>query len=326
MGIAYERGIFLYRQKRFAMAADEFRRELSAEPNQARTHSMLCLSLLNSKRRDEAEFEGRRAIELDPNLAFAYYAMSFVALSSGRHPPRFGFAINRRHLQTRAKVELLRASKKFLVEAVRLDPTQPDYFGQLAAVEFDLGRFKHALAAAERGLSASPVHEQCADMRARTLDRLGRKAEALATTDRSLEHDPERSAVHSTRGWLLLRRGKVAEARQHFLEALRLAPDDKRSQRGLKTAKSAMHPIFGLPNRLLLRLPGGRGNRWVVIAIAIAIVNIFNGNADPTSRWILLAIMAAVFAVYGCIIAGKIFWQRFATRKIPSQNAQIHEH
>jgi tetratricopeptide (TPR) repeat protein len=303
MGIAYERGIILFRQKRFDLAAQQFRHELTTTPNQARPHAMLCLCLLNTDHREDAEIEGKRALELDPNLAFGYYALSFVALREDGRRHRVCFAINKRDRHRRLYLKRVIASKKLMLTAVELDPGNADFLGQLAALYFDLGDFRSSLATAERGLERLPQHSNCADLRARSLARLGRHQDAIATVDRSLATNPEQAAAHTTRGWLLMKSGRVKEAHEHFLEALRLSPHDKRALIGLKRARSVIRPILGLPRRLLLRLPGGDRNIGVLIALGLLTLNMLNGNAGKGGPIVMLVIIIAVVLVYACIIA-----------------------
>ncbi len=317
MGIAYERGVILFRQKRYDVAAEEFRRELAATPNQARPHAMLCLCLLNANHRSDAEIEGRRAIELDPNLAFGYYALSFVALREVRRPRVF-FNINSRGMRRYLYAKRVAASKKLMATAVELEPTNPDFLGQLAALQFDSRQFDAALATAERGLARSPQHQQCADLRARALARLGRHLDAIATVDRSLATNPEQAAAHSTRGWLLLRSGQFKEAHEHFLEALRLSPNDKRALAGLKISKSAIRPILGFPRRMLLRLPGGMRAISVFVILGILTVNLLNSRAEKSERLFRFAIIGAFALVYG-VRMGVILIRRRRAMGKPSQ-------
>jgi tetratricopeptide (TPR) repeat protein len=310
MGTAYERGMLLFRQERWALAPDEFRRELESTPNRARPHAMLCLCLLNSNRRKEAETEGRRAIELDPNYAFAYYALSLIALKEGNPPARFAFAISRQDARRRAYRRLLNASKRLMLTAVELDPLNADFLGQLAAIHFDLGDLRSAVATAERGLAQLPQHQRCADLRARSLSQLGKHREAIATVDRSLATNPEHAAAHATRGWLLMRRGQIREAREHFLEALRVSPHDKRAISGLKAANSAVRPILGFPRRMLLKLPGGARHISAFVGLAIAGANLLNSNADPAGRVGFLILVFLVLLTYAVVIAIRHWRQR----------------
>ena len=76
MGIAYERGNLLYGQKRYAMAADEFRKELATDPNNASAMSMLALSLVFDGKREQGLEQARAAVTADPERAFCHYALA----------------------------------------------------------------------------------------------------------------------------------------------------------------------------------------------------------------------------------------------------------
>jgi len=86
VGYAYQRGMLLYNQKRYAMAADEFRKELAQNPNSALSMAMLALSLVYDRKPNEALTSAQAAIAADPERAFVHYALASVVIGPGlRH-------------------------------------------------------------------------------------------------------------------------------------------------------------------------------------------------------------------------------------------------
>jgi tetratricopeptide (TPR) repeat protein len=301
MGAPYERGLLLFRQERWRQAAEEFRAELAALPQSVSAHAMLALALVNEKQIEPAFAAAAEAIRLAPQYAFAHYAMAHVLL---RRPSRqrrwwprlrlsFWLMIDAEDAHQR-----MSASKAAVLEAIRLDPSAPDYFELLAVLEAGLGRWKPALQAAERGLAINPSHLGCANQRVHILNHLGRSDDAREQVDRTLMLDPEYATTHRRRGWLLLQHGQVDEARRHFEDALRLNPNDADAKKGLTNARAARFaPIrwftqFGLWTNLAVNRP-----MLVIICILAGLSFGIYRDALHVNRWIAGALMLAQTAV-----------------------------
>jgi Tfp pilus assembly protein PilF len=94
VGIAYQRGMVLYDQKRYAMAADEFRKELAQAPSSALAMAMLALSLNYDYKPKEALAHARAAVGADPERGFVHWHWCCSGpIPSGRKPGRFAWQI-----------------------------------------------------------------------------------------------------------------------------------------------------------------------------------------------------------------------------------------
>ena len=282
--LPFDRGLLLYRQKRYSMAADQFREAIAQSPNHARAQAMLALSLLYDGKLPAARAAIAEALRIDPNLAFCHYAKSYI--DAPPPPPMWLFMLrggrfSRRRLNLRARVALIRA--------VELEPRNPDYLGQLGAIEYDLRHWDASLAAAERGLEEQPTHRGCMNIRARALEALGHSVEARATADRAIQNDPEHATAHTTRGWLLLREVKPKAAREHFKEALRLSPNDVRALRGLKATDTMLRPVRGTIYRVFCWLAAGYPRRlWQAIVVAFVVASMVSAFVTQDSNVTLL--------------------------------------
>jgi tetratricopeptide (TPR) repeat protein len=67
--------------------------------------------------------------------------------------------------------------------------------------------------------------------------RLGRKREAEAAIAQALMLDPDNDFTHTAQGWRLVEKGDRKAARAHFLEALRINPENRWAQSGLQQSK-----------------------------------------------------------------------------------------
>jgi tetratricopeptide (TPR) repeat protein len=76
-------------------------------------------------------------------------------------------------------------------------------------------------------------------LRALALQRLGRKQEAEAVIAQALMLGPNNDFTHTAQGWRLLQKHKPKAARDHFLEALRINPQNRWARSGLASARAA---------------------------------------------------------------------------------------
>ena len=240
MGKSYEKGLVLFRQRRYRQAMEQFQAELAEQPNSLCCMSMLGLSLLNDKQIDAAHAEVSEAIRIRPQYAFAFYAMAYVQMQKPTRKKR----VFQLMLSNSPQEELRRRYKlalKSIDQAIALAPRNPDFFALRASLLGAMRYWRAALAAAEVGLQIDPNHIDCANQRAAALRKLGKVHEAESETKRSLTIDPEHPFTHRTRGWLMLHYGKPAQAVRHFTEALRIDPLNRNAKKGLFHAKLANH-------------------------------------------------------------------------------------
>jgi tetratricopeptide (TPR) repeat protein len=244
MSIAYQRGIVLYHQKRYTLAADEFRNDLAANPQNVRAMAMLGLSLTYDGKVTEGIEQTKHAVAAEPECGFVYYAMACALVGPPRNVPTGGTLLSMG--RWRAYRRRVRDARVPAMEAVRLEPRNPDFLALLGAIALDLRRPKEALHWAELGLAARADHVRSANIRARALGKLGRKKEARFMVETALALDPESASSHATGGWTSLQAGDPRRAVEHFRESVRLNPTDPQALDGLAAARVKavfQHPL-----------------------------------------------------------------------------------
>jgi Flp pilus assembly protein TadD len=244
MSIAYQRGLVLYHQKRYALAGEEFRKELAANPQNARAMAMLGLSLTYDGKVVEGIEQTKHAVAAEPECGFVYYARACALAGPPRSVPTGGGLLAMG--SWRAYRRRVREARIPAMEAVRLEPRNPDFLSLLGAIALDLRQPKEALHWAELGLAARADHVRSANVRARALGKLGRKKEARLMVETALALDPENASSHAAGGWTSLQAGDPRRAVEHFRESVRLDPTDPRSLDGLETARVKavfQHPL-----------------------------------------------------------------------------------
>ena len=134
-------------------------------------------------------------------------------------------------------------AEKYLKKAIQIDPNNPDFFGQMAAIQIELRKFEEGLQQAEIGLSIDASNLFCLNMRTKALIKLGRK-EVEDTIYQTLAEDPENEFSHINVGWSLLEKGDNAKALIHFKEALKVNPNSEAAKAGLVEALKARYIFY----------------------------------------------------------------------------------
>lgn len=219
-----DRAVLLLQQNRAALAEQELRQVLGADPEDPYAHALLGYCLNERKQFQPASEAARKAIHLAPEFPYAHYVHAKILYDRNRHQ------------------EALAAVR----EAIRLDPADADYAALEGAIQFHESNWPLALASAERGLESDPEHVGCTNLRAMALVKLGRRSEAGSTIEQALAKNPENSVTHANRGWALLESGRPEKALHHFQEALRLDPENDWARQGIVEALKARHLIYSI--------------------------------------------------------------------------------
>jgi tetratricopeptide (TPR) repeat protein len=291
MGIAHQRGSLLYDQKRYAMAADEFRKELMQNPTSCAAMSMLALSLIYDNKIKEGIEQAKAAVAANPQRGFAHYTLACAIVGPSRGWSQIrSFRLFRVNGHMVAYRRRLRKAKVPAMEAIRLEPRNPDFIALMAGIELDLRRPKETLKWAGQGLAVQPDHVRCTNLRGRALAKLGRVQEAREAVQSALALAPQSASTHASSGWTHLQAGDPHQAVQHFTESVRLNPTDVNVQQGLKAARrSASRTTKAFSGLGIL----GWGAYLTIRATAM--------SSDPSTKaymWVIFTV-AAIFFGYG---------------------------
>jgi tetratricopeptide (TPR) repeat protein len=255
----FERAQLLISQSRFDMAETALRAVLSGDPDDYRSHALLAYCLLRLGRGKDALAEADTAVAKEPGAPYAHYIRALALAESGK------------------RLEAKAAAR----EAIRLDPSDADYFALLGGIHLDGKDWSDALKSAESALVLDAEHVQAANVRAAALVKLGRGAEAGATLDSALAREPESAVTHANMGWTLLERGDHKKAQEHFREALRLDPDQEWAREGIVESMKARNPAYRLMLQyffFMSKLPAK--GQWAVVLIALVGTRLLRSTAN----------------------------------------------
>jgi adenylate cyclase len=154
-----------------------------------------------------------RAVELDPEYAFAYGLLGFAHLmdySIGWHrDPR-----------------TLEQVSEFARKAISLDDSSSLAHVLLTEVYITEGQFEQAISQAERALSLNPNNADAYLSMGRTLNSVGRSEEAVEAIKKAMQLDPHHAAYYNTSLASAYRNlGQYEEAIASLKEALARNPD-----------------------------------------------------------------------------------------------------
>ncbi len=233
-GAHLTRAIGLHRQGRYDRMEAELRAELASHPDDPETLTWLALALLHLSREEEALRVVSDAIRLRPDHADAHYVRARILNRQQARQRLVGAILG--VIGSRSQpdsTDLADQTEAALAEAIRLDPTSPEYLDFLADLRREQGRLVEGLEAADRGLALNPQHVGCLYNRALLLDRLDRREEARTAFLAGLALAPEHAGLHRHLGELLLRMDAAGPAVEHLRESLRLQPDQEANIRPL---------------------------------------------------------------------------------------------
>jgi tetratricopeptide (TPR) repeat protein len=265
-----DRADILLEQGRYRDAEINLKQVLEQDPENDYALGLLGRCYLNSGRVDEGIEVIQRAIAIDPNDSFYFYLL--------------GFALYQK--------DNLQAAKDNFFKAIELYPYNAEYFGMLAHTFIEGKDFEVALDKANEGLAVDPENITCLNARSIALNKLKRTEDAIATMQNALAQDPDNEVTHATVGWNFLEKGKHKEAEHHFLEALRINPNQLAARSGLKESLKSKIP----PYRWLLQYSFWMQNKAkrTSIAIPIAIYIAFR---------ILVALSSGLGPLAGIVLA-----------------------
>ena len=138
---------------------------------------------------------------------------------------------------------------KSIVEAIRLDPEDADYYVVLAKIQLQKRNWTESLKASEDALEIDAENVQAINIRAMALNKLGKLNEAGSLIDTALAKDPENALSHANQGWTWLQRSEPQKALESFKEALRINPQLEWAREGIIEAIKAENAFY----RILLR-------------------------------------------------------------------------
>lgn len=219
-------------------------------------HVERARNLIHLKRYDQAIPELQKALIIDPNnfLALVLLTSTYIQLKDEKKvdeytqkllaaAPDEGISYYYRAVYLNS-IEQPKEAETMIQQAIALEPWDADFFAFLAALYLDKKKWEIALEYANEGLNSDPEHTTCLNYRTICLTKLNRKEELLSSIEETLASNPEDAFSHANIGWSKLEIGDRNEARAHFMEALKINPNNQHAKEGMKEIIRAKNPLY----------------------------------------------------------------------------------
>ena len=211
-------GVTLHALKQYEEALAEIQRAVELEPNDAIYHSNYGSTLHAVKQYDEALSEARRAVELEPDTARYHNSLGVTLHEMGRYEE--------------ASQEKRRA--------VELEPDNARYHDSLGVTLYAMGRYEEVLEETQKAVELDPDSARYHSSLGATLHTMGRYEEALQEKKRAVELEPDNARYHDGLGVTLHEMGRYEEALQEKRRAVELEPDNAGYHDSLSNTLHAM--------------------------------------------------------------------------------------
>ncbi|MFT5465057.1 MAG: tetratricopeptide (TPR) repeat protein [Verrucomicrobiales bacterium] len=261
----------LFSLGRLEEAEAAIREALKENIEDADLYSMLAIVLVDQNKPKQGEDAAREAIAMNPESDLAHFTLARALLERNKY----------------------REARLAIEESLRLDPDDANYHGLLARIHLERNRSKESLAASNAGLEIDADNETCRFYRGLALSKLGKDEDANTESMGLLSDSPDDSYNHSGRGWVLYQGGDAKGAKLHFIEALRINPENEDARIGLTEALKIGNPIVGWILRGLVAI--GRIPMWWVIGGLV--LGIFGAQHLRDSDNAILMTIGQVFRV-----------------------------
>jgi Flp pilus assembly protein TadD len=263
-----QEGAAALREKRFADAAQAFRKAVESEPGSSAAWLNQGVALEGLGDAAGAERSYRKAIELEPALARAHYNLGTLLAARGAQQEGIG------HLET----------------AVRLDPESRDALFNLGQALDETGEPARALDVYGRLLKIAPQDAVARFHHAQALAALGRHGEAAAELGEVVAAAPGEAAPRMAQASALLQAGRDADARARLEEGLaRLPTSEPLAQLLVRVLASSSRPEVRDGRKALalaqsLLAAGSTAEREEAMALALGETGRFGEAADHQRR------------------------------------------
>ena len=192
--------VLFHGQRRYDLAERALREHPELLVDNAEAHAMLGACACKRKNFEEARSHLRKALEIDPEYADAFYWLADAT-------------------------ESLSEKEALVREAIRLRSDAAEYHAFLAQVLLSRNKSSKALLEIEKALSIDPNNIYCLHVKAEILIHCKKKSEAIVALNRALLINPLDAHTH-----VLLYSAKARtlprDAEQHLKTAMQLAPNN----------------------------------------------------------------------------------------------------
>ena len=195
-------GILLRRLGKLQKAINYHRKAIDLKPDFANAYFNLGTVLIDLGRFEEAKILTRKAIEINPNFAEAYSNLGNIMRDLGKLE----------------EAEILQR------KAVKLLPELAELHSNLSNVLKDLGKLKEAEISIRKSIELDPHFTMAYSNLGGILIGLGKLNEAEISTRKAIKLDPSFAEAYANLGSILINLGKLDEAEKLLYKSIQIKP------------------------------------------------------------------------------------------------------
>ncbi len=215
----------LARTGRHAEAIPVWRKAVDLEPDNARAHYYLGVSLQSEGLSEEAISEFQKSVEINPDNAAAYTGLGSVFEKMGRQEAaREAFA------------KSLSAGVSEWRKTVEIYPEEPTTHFNLALALDNQGQLPEAIEQYQKTVALDPENAPASMNLAIALAKTGKLDEAIGQFEKCLALTPDSAKAHGNLAAALLQKRRFEEAIEHSTRAVEIDPDYADAHSNLATA------------------------------------------------------------------------------------------
>ena len=172
-----------------------------------------------------------------------------------------------------------------------------------------LRRHADAETAAREALALDPDSSGAANLLSHALRIQGKSGENEGRIEAMLARDPESDDNHCAAGWQALQSGKREQAQTHFMEALRLNPENDLAREGMLEAFKARSPLYRSYLKWAFWMASqSQARQWAVESASTPRSVFFARSAGRPTR----PLAQSGWASFGCLFYGPMSHEALA--------------
>ena len=179
------------------------RKAIELNPNFANAYYNLGIILIDLGNLQEAEVSTRKAIEINPDLAMAHYNLGIILKHLGN----------------------LKESELSYLKAIEIKPDYAMAHNNLGGILNNLGKLQEAKLSYLKAIEIKPDYAMAHNNLGGILNDLGKLQEAELSTRKAIEINPDLAEAHYNLGGILNNLGNLQEAEVSTRKAIEINPD-----------------------------------------------------------------------------------------------------
>ncbi len=268
----------LYEVERYQDAMLEAKAALRDEPEDVEALSLLAVCEVYCLHRAKATKTALQAVRLGPEEPIAWWVLGTVHHENGE----------------------IKAARASAYKWLETEPNSVNARIMLVKGYLAESDYERCIERLDQVLAIDPEHETAKALKTTVLTYMGRSSDAMKMAYEGLSDAPDSPDAHATQAWVHLEAGRVREAVLMYREALRIDPQNRYAEDGLKEAlRRHIPPYRWMMKAVMLMARVPQRHSWVFGAAILVAVGVFRSFNDHLSVyvgvWSIMLMLASLY-------------------------------